>query len=92
MYCSIGGHRCSIFGDGSTFEGTRAFKLSAEAHEYENANFGVVLCLPPFVVQLLIKNYLDIYDASMQELKGHIQEHLSALLMDPSSIVKRAAL
>ena len=22
-----------------------AFKLSAEAHEYENANFGVLLCL-----------------------------------------------
>ena len=28
----------------------------------------------------------------MQELQGHIQEHLSALLMDPSSIVKRAVL
>jgi hypothetical protein len=28
----------------------------------------------------------------MQELQGHIQEHLSALLMDPSSIVKRAIL
>ncbi|KAF9485745.1 other/VPS15 protein kinase [Pholiota conissans] len=32
------------------------------------------------------------YDASMQDLQGHIQEHLSALLMDPSSIVKRAVL
>ena len=32
------------------------------------------------------------YDANMQELQGHIQEHLSALLMDPSSIVKRAVL
>ena len=28
----------------------------------------------------------------MQELQGHIQEHLSSLLMDPSSIVKRAVL
>lgn len=28
----------------------------------------------------------------MQELQNHIQEHLSALLMDPSSIVKRAIL
>lgn len=28
----------------------------------------------------------------MQELQGHIQEHLSALLMDSSSIVKRAVL
>lgn len=28
----------------------------------------------------------------MQELQSHIQEHLSALLMDPSSIVKRAVL
>ncbi|KAJ2936541.1 hypothetical protein H1R20_g554, partial [Candolleomyces eurysporus] len=32
------------------------------------------------------------YDASMQELQSHIQDHLSALLMDPSSIVKRAVL
>lgn len=28
----------------------------------------------------------------MQELQSHIQDHLSALLMDPSSIVKRAVL
>ncbi|KAG6841356.1 hypothetical protein C0991_011899 [Blastosporella zonata] len=32
------------------------------------------------------------YDASMQDLQNSIQEHLSALLMDPSSIVKRAIL
>ncbi|GLB39855.1 putative protein kinase [Lyophyllum shimeji] len=32
------------------------------------------------------------YDASMQDLQNSIQEHLSALLMDPSSIVKRAVL
>ncbi|KAK0451864.1 hypothetical protein EV421DRAFT_1773494 [Armillaria borealis] len=32
------------------------------------------------------------YDASVQELQLGIQEHLSALLMDPSSIVKRAVL
>ncbi|KAF5384296.1 hypothetical protein D9615_003308 [Tricholomella constricta] len=32
------------------------------------------------------------YDASMQDLQSNIQEHLSALLMDPSSIVKRAVL
>ncbi|KAL0061663.1 Serine/threonine-protein kinase [Marasmius tenuissimus] len=32
------------------------------------------------------------YDASMQDLQNNIQEHLSALLMDPSSIVKRAVL
>jgi phosphoinositide-3-kinase regulatory subunit 4 len=32
------------------------------------------------------------YDASMQELQNQIQDHLSALLMDPSSIVKRAVL
>ncbi|KAH9916914.1 uncharacterized protein B0H18DRAFT_1036508 [Fomitopsis serialis] len=32
------------------------------------------------------------YDASMQELQNSIQEHLSALLVDPSSIVKRAVL
>ena len=35
------------------------FKLSAEAHEHEYEN-AVLLYLPPFVVQLLIKNYLDI--------------------------------
>ncbi|EAU84150.2 other/VPS15 protein kinase [Coprinopsis cinerea okayama7 len=32
------------------------------------------------------------YDASMQELQNHIQAHLAALLMDPSSVVKRAVL
>ncbi|KAH6910746.1 other/VPS15 protein kinase [Coprinopsis sp. MPI-PUGE-AT-0042] len=38
-------------------------------------------------------NHYEIsYDASMQELQNHIQEHLSALLMDPSSVVKRAVL
>ncbi|KAI0768204.1 hypothetical protein BD413DRAFT_672415 [Trametes elegans] len=32
------------------------------------------------------------YDASMSDLQNSIQEHLSALLVDPSSIVKRAVL
>jgi len=32
------------------------------------------------------------YDANMQELQSHIQEHLSTLLIDPSSTVKRAVL
>ncbi|RDB23837.1 Serine/threonine-protein kinase ppk19 [Hypsizygus marmoreus] len=32
------------------------------------------------------------YDASMQDLQNSIQDHLSSLLMDPSSIVKRAVL
>ncbi|KAJ7756947.1 armadillo-type protein [Mycena metata] len=32
------------------------------------------------------------YEASMQDLQSNIQEHLSALLMDPSSVVKRAVL
>lgn len=32
------------------------------------------------------------YDASMQDLQNNIQEQLSALLMDPSSVVKRAVL
>ncbi|KAF8153240.1 hypothetical protein B0H34DRAFT_820167 [Crassisporium funariophilum] len=59
---------------GQALKAHGAFQLSAEAHEYENANFEIS------------------YDASMQELQSHIQEHLSALLMDPSSIVKRAVL
>ncbi|KAF9023922.1 ARM repeat-containing protein [Hymenopellis radicata] len=32
------------------------------------------------------------YDASVQELQLGVQEHISALLMDPSSVVKRAIL
>ena len=32
------------------------------------------------------------YDASMQDLQNNVQEQLSALLMDPSSVVKRAVL
>ncbi|KAG7095893.1 hypothetical protein E1B28_006581 [Marasmius oreades] len=39
-----------------------------------------------------IAHYEVSYDASMQDLQNNIQEHLSALLMDPSSIVKRAVL
>ncbi|KAG5639727.1 hypothetical protein H0H81_000007 [Sphagnurus paluster] len=39
------------------------------------------------------QGHLEIsYDASMQDLQNNIQEHLSALLMDPSSVVKRAVL
>ncbi|KAF9045254.1 hypothetical protein BJ165DRAFT_1476337 [Panaeolus papilionaceus] len=59
---------------GQALKAHGALRLSAEAHEYENAIFEIS------------------YDASMQELQNHIQEHLSALLMDPSSIVKRAVL
>ncbi|KAJ7057004.1 hypothetical protein C8F01DRAFT_1153032 [Mycena amicta] len=32
------------------------------------------------------------YDASMQDLQNNVEEHLSALLMDSSSVVKRAVL
>lgn len=32
------------------------------------------------------------YDANMQELQSHVQEHLSTLLIDTSSTVKRAVL
>lgn len=32
------------------------------------------------------------YDTSMQDLQNNVQEQLSALLMDPSSVVKRAVL
>ncbi|KAJ3515360.1 hypothetical protein NLJ89_g1813 [Agrocybe chaxingu] len=59
---------------GQALKAHGAFKLTPEAHEYENANIEIS------------------YDANMQELQNHIQEHLSALLMDPSSIVKRAVL
>ncbi|KAF5325055.1 hypothetical protein D9619_009624 [Psilocybe cf. subviscida] len=59
---------------GQALKAHGAFQLTAEAHEYDAANFEIS------------------YDASMQELQNHIQEHLSALLMDPSSIVKRAVL
>lgn len=32
------------------------------------------------------------YDTGLQDLQNSIQDHLSALLMDPSSVVKRAVL
>ena len=44
-----------------------------------------------FVVKLSYLLQIS-YDASMQELQNQVQDHLSALLMDPSSIVKRAVL
>ncbi|KAF9530534.1 hypothetical protein CPB83DRAFT_905184 [Crepidotus variabilis] len=59
---------------GQALKAHGAFKLTAEAREYEGANFEIS------------------YDASMQELQAHVQEHLSTLLMDVSSIVKRAVL
>ncbi|KAF5339043.1 hypothetical protein D9758_014111 [Tetrapyrgos nigripes] len=37
-------------------------------------------------------NYEVSYDTRIQDLQNSIQDHLSALLMDPSSIVKRAVL
>ncbi|KAF9259304.1 ARM repeat-containing protein [Marasmius fiardii PR-910] len=49
---------------------------------------------PPFVgaQEYDHSNYEVSYDANMQELQKIIQEQLSALLTDPSSIVKRAVL
>src|SRR5258708_3184738 len=46
-----------------------------------------------FTIELMLIVLLKIsYDASMQNLQKNIQEHLAPLLMDQSSIVKRAVL
>ncbi|KAL0574075.1 Serine/threonine-protein kinase [Marasmius crinis-equi] len=61
---------------GQALKAHGSFKLLPEAQEYDNAHYEASIS----------------YDASMQDLQNSIQEHLSALLMDPSSIVKRAVL
>ncbi|TFK75636.1 ARM repeat-containing protein [Pluteus cervinus] len=43
-------------------------------------------------VQDLDAHYEVSYEVSLQDLQMNIQEHLSALLMDPSSVVRRAVL
>lgn len=43
-------------------------------------------------IKVLMKPLQMSYDANMQELQSHIQEHLSTLLIDLSSTVKRAVL
>ncbi|KAF8639172.1 hypothetical protein AX17_001659 [Amanita inopinata Kibby_2008] len=48
--------------------------------------------LPPEAQEYDNDHYEISYDASMQDLQNNIQEHLATLLMDPSSIVKRAVL
>lgn len=66
------------------------FKLAPEGHDYEQAHFEVSqLCFP--LVYTLDTHQIS-YDASLQDLQNSIEEQLSALLMDPSSIVKRAVL
>jgi phosphoinositide-3-kinase regulatory subunit 4 len=51
-------------------------------------------CSPHFCVVRGSDLFFDqiSYDASIQDLQNSIQEQLSALLMDPSSVVKRAVL
>src|ERR1700761_735090 len=87
----IGRHCCPVSGDGTSIEGARDVQVSTRS------NAGVRKCAVRGMFsyhQGIFFNYgaQVSYEASMQDLQNNIQEHLSALLMDPSSVVKRAVL
>ena len=76
---------------GQALKAHGAFKLSADAQEYDEAQVEV----RPVLIRLLPMPYpiLQIsYDASLQYLQESIEDQLSTLLVDPSPVVKRAVL
>lgn len=78
---------------GQALKAHGTFKLSSDTQEYDQGHFEVGATFIDFNVQPIdAPPYKVSYDVSMQDLQNSIQEHLSALLMDPSSIVKRAVL
>lgn len=78
---------------GQALKAHGTFKLSADAKEYDETHFEVTTNLHILLFwRIDISSYQVSYDASMQDLQNNIQEQLSALLMDTSSVVKRAVL
>lgn len=75
---------------GQALKAHGSYKLSPEAQEYDEAHYEVSRKTSPGAKRL---NRLQVsYDASMSDLQNSIQEHLATLLVDPSSVVKRAVL
>ena len=76
---------------GQALKAHGAFKLSADAQDHDEAQVEVSLVLSWF--QPTLYPILQIsYDASLQYLQESIEDQLSTLLVDPSSVVKRAVL
>lgn len=76
---------------GQALKAHGAFKLSADAQEYDEAQVEVWFRMTR--VTSISDSFEQVsYDASLQDLQESIQYHLSALLVDSSSVVKRAVL
>ena len=78
---------------GQALKAHGAFKSSPDAQEYGGAHYEVSPSIvgDGSVVLIFCVSKIS-YDANMQDLQNIIQEHLATLLMDQSSIVKRAVL
>jgi phosphoinositide-3-kinase regulatory subunit 4 len=76
---------------GQALKAHGAFKLSADAQDYDEAQVEVRLGLFLFHSALYRVSQIS-YDASLQYLQESIEDQLSTLLVDPSPVVKRAVL
>ena len=99
----VGGYGSAILRDGAGVEGTWGVQVGTWGRDRGGRDGcgcrGIRECLFRGLPSLLCGIYHKLiwthqmsYDANMQELQSHIQEHLSTLLIDPSSTVKRAVL
>lgn len=77
---------------GQALKAHGTFKLSPDVKDYEESHHEVQHPSFYFTVSVIDGRMQVSYDASMQDLQNNVQEQLSALLMDPSSVVKRAVL
>ena len=90
--CAACGYGGAVSGDGPDAKG--AWDVQAVAR-YAGIRRGALRGRPTaaHVLATATDIHLQVsYDASMADLQDSIQEHLSALLVDPSSVVKRAVL
>ena len=76
---------------GQALKAHGAFKLSADAQDYDETQVEVRLGLFP-LYSTLYRNLQISYDASLQYLQESIEDQLSTLLVDHSPVVKRAVL
>jgi len=92
VYCTACRHSSVVPWDRSGTEGTWGDQSTSQSSGIQQCSlWGALWALLVFVNNLSYLLQIS-YDASMQELQNQVQDHLSTLLMDPSSIVKHAVL
>jgi phosphoinositide-3-kinase regulatory subunit 4 len=69
-----------------------AFQRPSDAQEADEARYEVMLLPLLRTFMTLIYHNQVSYESALADLQNQIQDHLAALLMDPSSAVKRAVL